>query len=82
MRLRFRGPGADGRPADQILQVLWRDGIQRFGGQRQAEGGDIEQQLAGDVQALGNLECIVEVRVVDQILSSQPWFLAFRSRPA
>ena len=37
--LRFGGARADGGPADQVLQVLRRDRVERFGGGRQAHFG-------------------------------------------
>ncbi|MNQ46614.1 hypothetical protein D3C85_604360 [compost metagenome] len=64
--LGFGGAGADGRPADQVLQVLRGDRVQRFGGGGQAFFGQVAQQLAADVQAILDLEGVVQVGIVDQ----------------
>src|SRR5690606_24544466 len=64
--LRFGGAGADGRPADQVLQVLRGNRVERFGGGRQAHFGQVQQQLAADVQAVLELEGVIQVRVVDK----------------
>ncbi|MNF39686.1 hypothetical protein D3C84_206650 [compost metagenome] len=68
MGLRFGGARADGRPADQVLQVLRGDRVEGFGGGWQAHLGQVAEQLAADVQAVLDLERVVEVRVVDQAL--------------
>ncbi|MNZ42792.1 hypothetical protein D3C78_603750 [compost metagenome] len=64
--LGFGGARADGRPADQVLQVLRGDRVEGFGGGWQAFFGQVQQQLATDVQAILDLERVVQVRVVDQ----------------
>src|SRR5690554_4548604 len=61
--LGFRGTGSDGRPGDGVLQVLRRNRIQRLGCRRQAQFVDVEQQAAADVQALFDIEGIVQVRI-------------------
>ncbi|MNZ39686.1 hypothetical protein D3C78_571840 [compost metagenome] len=64
--LRFGSTRTDGRPADQVLQVLRRDRVEGFGRGRQAHFRQVQQQLAADVQAVLNLERVVQVRIVDQ----------------
>jgi cobaltochelatase CobN len=64
--LGFGGARADGRPTDQVLQVLRGDRVEGFGGGRQAHFGQVQQQLAADVQAVLDLERVIQVRVVDQ----------------
>ncbi|MCY1516558.1 hypothetical protein D9M68_511940 [compost metagenome] len=64
--LGFGGARADGGPADQVLQVLRGNRIERLGGGGQAHLGQVEQQLAADVQAVLDLEGVVQVGVVDQ----------------
>ena len=64
--LGFRGTGSDGRPGDGVLQVLRRNRIQRLGCRWQAQFIDIQQQATADVQALFDVEGIVQVRIVDQ----------------
>lgn len=66
MGLRFGGTGADRRPADQVLQVLRGNRVERFGGGGQAFLGKVAEQLAADVQAILDLERVVQVRIVDQ----------------
>ncbi len=66
MGLGLGSTGADRRPADAVLQILWRNRVQGLGGQRQAQLGEFHQQLTGGVQALLDLEGPIEVRVVDQ----------------
>ena len=65
VRLRFGGARADGRPGDQVAQVLRRDRVQRFGGGRHAQFAHVEQELARLFHAFVDLERIVHVRVVD-----------------
>ena len=60
------GAGADRTPGDEILQVLWRDRIQCLGGGGHPQFQDIQQQAPADVQALLELEGVIQVRVVDQ----------------
>ena len=64
--LRLGGASANGRPADQVLQVLRGDRIEGFGGRWQAHFSQIQQQLTADMQAVLDLERVVQVRVVDQ----------------
>lgn len=64
--LRFGGTGADRRPTDQVLQVLRGNRVERFGGGGQAFLGEVAEQLATDVQAILDLERVVQVRIVDQ----------------
>ncbi len=64
--LGFGGACANGRPADQVLHVLRCDGVQRFSGGRQAFFGQVQQQLATDVQTVFDTEGVIQERVVDQ----------------
>ena len=66
--LGFGGTRADRRPGDQILYVLRGGRVERLGGRRQAQLGHVEQQLAGNVQAVLHFEGVVHVGVVDQTL--------------
>ena len=66
VRLALGGARANGVPGDQVLQVLRGGRVQRLGGGRQAQFSHIQQQLAGNMQAVFHLEGIVHVRVVDQ----------------
>ena len=60
VRLGLRGTRADRAPGDQVRKVLRRDRIERLGRARQAEGIQIEEQLARDVQPLFDVKRIVE----------------------
>ncbi len=53
-------------PTDQVLQVLRRNRVQRFGGGGEPHLGQVQQQFATDVQTVLDLERVVQVRVVDQ----------------
>ena len=59
MGLGFGGAGADGRPADQVLQVLRGDRVECLGGGGQAHFGQVQQQLATDVQTVPDLEGVI-----------------------
>ncbi len=75
--LGFGGARADGRPADQVLQILRGDRVQCFGRSWQAHFGQVQQQLTTDVQTVLNLERVVQVRIVDQALPANggTWLL-------
>ena len=64
--LRFSGSRADGRPADQVLQVLRGDRVEGFGSGRQAHFSQVTQQLATDMQAILNFERVIHKWIVDQ----------------
>ena len=68
MRLRFRGARTNGRPGDEVGKILRRNRIERLGGGRQAELGEIAQQLARHVQTFLNMKRVVHVRIVDEPL--------------
>ena len=77
MGLAFGGTRADSAPGDQVSVVLGADQVEVLGACRQAHVRQVQQQLPGEVQALVDLERIVEVRVVDQSLPANrgPRFL-------
>ena len=50
------------------MQVLWRNGVERFRGGRQPQRQYIPKQCAADRKAILNLKGIVEVGVIDQPL--------------
>ena len=66
--LGFGGARADGRPGDEVLQVLGRDGVQRFGGQRQPRFGEVEEQLPRQADAVFDVEGVVQAGIVDEAL--------------
>ncbi len=61
--LRFGGAGADGGPADEVGDVLWGDGVEKFGGGGQAEVEDVAEECAGEPEAVGDVVGAVEMRV-------------------
>ncbi len=65
VRLRFGGACADGRPRDQVAQVLRRDRVQCLGSCWQAQLAHVQQELARLFHAGIDAEGIVHVRVVD-----------------
>ena len=68
VRLRFRRARANGRPGDEVGDVLRHDGIEKFRGRRQTHADDFEQQPARDLQPGFDVLRTVEVRIVDQTL--------------
>ena len=61
MNLAFRGARADGRPRDQIGDVLRRRHVEEFGPGRQTEIVHGGKHVAGETQALVDVEAAVEV---------------------
>ena len=68
VRLRFGGAGADGGPADQVGDVLRRDGVEQLGGGGQAEVEDVAEESAREAQAGGDIVRTVEVGVHHEAL--------------
>lgn len=60
--------GTDGAEGDQISEELGGDGVEHLGGDGHAGGGEVDEELAGDTQALVDLEGLVDVRIVDEAL--------------
>jgi hypothetical protein len=59
---------ADCAPSDQVAEELRADRVERLGARGQAQFVDVAQDLAGKLQAFGDVERVVHVRVVDQAL--------------
>ena len=68
MGLAFGGAGTNGRPADQISDVLRNDWIQQFRGRRQTPLSQLQQQRTGPAQAAVDVVAAIEMGVVDQTL--------------
>lgn len=66
MDLALGGAGADGSPGDEVGVVLGGDGIEELIAGRHAAGGEVEEELAGDVEAFVDVVGIVEAGVVDE----------------
>ena len=66
--LALRRARSDGRPADEIADVLRGDGIQILGARAEPQGHDVAQQGARGVQAEVDVEGVIELRVVDEAL--------------
>ena len=68
MHLRFGGAGTDGPPADEVADVLRRNGVEEFRTCRHAQAIDLEQQIARHPQAFVDAKALVQIRIVDQAL--------------
>ena len=68
MNLALGRARADRAPADQAGDVLRRDHVEEFGPGWHTHLGQIEQQVAGQAQAVVDFVGLVQVRVVDQTL--------------
>ncbi len=66
VNLRFGGARANSSPAHQVSHILWRDHIEELTGGRQAGIIDVQQQLAGNAQAIIDLVAVVHMRIVNQ----------------
>ena len=60
--LAFGGAGADGSPADEGGDVLGGDHVEELGAGGDAHLGEVEEQMAGEAQAVVDLEGLVEMR--------------------
>ena len=52
VHLALRGPGADRPPGDKVGDVLGRDHVEIFDAGRKPHLGDVEQEAAGDPEAM------------------------------
>ena len=68
VHLALAGPRADRHPRRQVGDVLRDLRVEELGPGRQAHVVDVEEQLAGQPQALVDVEALVEVGVVDEAL--------------
>lgn len=68
MALAFGGACADGAPADQVGNVLRADEIQELGGGGHPFLVEVQQQAAGQAQALVDMKALVHIGVIDQPL--------------
>ena len=68
VRLGLGGARPDRRPTHHVRQVLRHDGIEKFGGRGQAEGRDLEENLACQAQPGGQIAGIIHAGIVDQPL--------------
>ena len=66
MSLGLSGACADGRPTDEVLQVLRGNRVEGFSCGWQAHFGQVQQQLATNMQTVLDLERVVQIRVVDK----------------
>ena len=62
--LRFRRAGANGHPAQQVVEVAGGDGLQQLGGDRQAHAQHFKHQFPRQGQAVGHVIAAIQVRVV------------------
>ncbi|MNO78373.1 hypothetical protein D3C76_695090 [compost metagenome] len=66
MNLRLGGTGANGHPAQQVIEVPGGHGLQQFSCHRQAEHEYFTHQFAGQGQAAGHVVAAIKVRIVSQ----------------
>lgn len=70
MRLAFGCTGTDRRPADEVGDVLWTDGVQQFRSAREAQLIDLEENRSGQLHPRCDIAGPVEMRVIDQAFPS------------
>ena len=68
MRLPFAGSGPDGRPADQVSNILRSDRIQKFGGGGDLERNHFSEELTGNCKASWDVIGSIKIRVHDESL--------------
>src|ERR1035437_6963586 len=68
--LALGGARADGPPTDEAGDVLGRDHVEEFGSGGDAHLGQVEEQMAGEAQAVVDFEGLIEMGVVDEALPS------------
>lgn len=68
VQLGFGGAGANGTDGDAVGEELGGDGVEHLAGNGHAVVGQVGKELAGDAEALVDLEGVVNVGVVDQTL--------------
>mmetsp|Transcript_25753 Transcript_25753/g.61161 ORF Transcript_25753/g.61161 Transcript_25753/m.61161 type:complete len:439 (+) Transcript_25753:348-1664(+) len=68
VHLALCGPRSDGTPRYQVCDVLGGDGVEELTAAGQPQLVDLQQQPAGELDALVDVARAVEVRVVDQTL--------------
>jgi len=68
MHLGFGGASPYGSPADEIREIEEAGGIEEFGGGGQPQAVDVEQHLAGQVQALVDVVAAIQMRIEHQPL--------------
>ena len=68
VNLAFGGARADGSPTDEAGDVLGGDHVEEFGSGGHAHLGQVEEQMAGQSQAVVDLEGLIEMGIVDEAL--------------
>ena len=66
--LAFGGPGADGRPANQIGDILWSNRVEQLSCGRHAHVDDFTEEGAGEAEPSGDVASAVEPGIHDQAL--------------
>ena len=70
MHLALSGACADGSPTDEAGDVLRRDHVEELGAGGHSHFGQVEEQAAGQAQAVVDFVGLIEIRVVDESLPS------------
>ena len=75
VNLRFRRPGSDRTPGNQVGSVLRRDSVQEFASRWKTHLRDIKEKPSGDPETLVYLEAAIELGIVDKAFPahSGPW---------
>ena len=68
VQLRLCGARTDRAEGDQVCEELGRDGVEHFGGNGHAGTCEVNKELAGNAQALVDLEGLIDIGIVDQAL--------------
>ena len=68
VQLGLGGTRTDGTPRVEVGGVLRRDGVEHLTGDGDALGGEVDEEVAGDLETAVDLEAAVDVRVVDETL--------------
>lgn len=76
MDLALRRSSANRTPGDEVRGVLRCDGVEELAAGWEAHFRYVEEEPAGDAEALVDLEAVVEVGVVDQTFPADgcAWF--------
>lgn len=70
VKLRLGGTGTDSTPGDEVSDVLGGDGVEKLGSNRNAQVGEIAQELTSEAETFVDLEGSIEVWVVNETLPS------------
>lgn len=75
--MRLCSARTDSSEGDQVGEELWGDGVEHFAGNRHAGRCKVAEELTRYTEALVDLECLVDIWVIDQPFpaNSRAWLL-------